>query len=100
MEQFAALEQIPHPLTGEVEKLQSYPIMLVATGSGREMTITAIPQAQIDVDISKFTKLDLSKGIVLTPEEIKYLLEGGSYRDVIAARYADDKPEPDKTIPF
>jgi len=96
MEQFAALEQTPHPMTGEAEKLQSYPIMLVATGSGREMTITAVPQAPIDVDLKKFDKFDLEGGLVLEPDEIQFLLDGGAYRDVLAARSAEQELEEDE----
>ena len=89
MEQFNALEAVPHQFTGKPESLNTYPIMLVATGSGREMVITAIPQAMSDEDLSAYEKYDLLGDLVLRPDEIKYLLNGGAYNDVMSARRAE-----------
>jgi len=91
MEQFAAFETIPHPLSGEILPLQSYPIMLVATGKGIEMNITAIQQAPTGIDYSQYDeqKFDLDAGMVLTPEEIEHILNGGIYRDILASRQAE-----------
>lgn len=93
MEQFNALETMPHPFTGEALPLTAYPIMLVATGAGKEMVITAIPQAPADENLDGFEKFDLNSGLVLTPEEIQHLLDGGSYSDVISARRAEMQPD-------
>ena len=93
MERLNALEAMPHFSTGTPLPLQSYPILLVATGSGRQMDINPVPQAPIDVDTSIYEKFDLTAGVILTPEEITYLLEGGVYRDILAAREADTKTE-------
>jgi len=89
MEQFNALEAAPYTFTGKAEPIQTYPIMLVATGSGREMVITAIPQAMSDEDLNSYEKYDLLGDLVLNPEEIKYLLDDGSYSDVMSARRAE-----------
>lgn len=89
MEQFNALEAVPHQFTGKPESLNTYPIMLVATGSGREMVITAIPQAMSDENLDSYEKFDLLGDLVLTPEEIKYILDGGAYNDVLSARRAE-----------
>ena len=97
MEQFNALESTPHPFTGKAEKLQTYPIMLVATGSGRDMVITAIPQAMSDENLDSYEKLDLQSGLILEPEEIKYLIEGGSYNDVLSARRAQTQTPREST---
>jgi len=104
MDQFAALEKIDHPFTGKQEALQSYPIMLVATGKGKNMVITAIPQVPSDEDIDAYEKLDLNTGLILTSEEIQFLLEGGVYKDIVAARRAETETkgveETSKEIPF
>lgn len=110
MEQFNALELTPHPTTGNVEELQSYPIMLVATGTGIDTVIVAIPQAPTGEDVSEYEKFDLTQGLKLTPDEIQYLLNGGVLRDVLAARTAEavtsaeatstSKPLKSEDIPF
>ena len=89
MEQFNALEAVPHQFTGKPESLNTYPIMLVATGSGREMVITAIPQAMSDEDLDSYEKYNLLGDLVLTPDEIRHLLDGGAYNDVLSARRAE-----------
>jgi len=86
---FKAFDGIPHPMTGEVLPIQSYPFMLVATGKGMQMKITLIPQAPNDLDIDSYEKFDLNEGVILTMEEIQHLLGGGSYKDVMAARTAE-----------
>jgi len=93
MTQIGALESIPHPLTGKEESLRSYPIMLIATGAGRDMVITAIPQAPNDVDPAGYEKFDLLDDLILTPDEIQHLLEGTAYNDILAARRADAEAE-------
>jgi len=96
-----ALENIPHFSTGTPLPLQSYPILLVANGIGTEMDINPVPQALIDIDRSIYEKLDLTVGVVLSSEEITYLLEGGVYRDVLAAREADTKADVSPSeVPF
>jgi len=93
MEQFNALEGMPHPFTGKAEKLQTYPIMLVATGSGRDMVIAAIPQAMSDENLDSYEKYNLQDDLVLTSDEISYLLDGGAYNDVLSARRADTQAQ-------
>lgn len=92
MEQFNALEQAEHPLTNKKEKLQSYPIMLIASGSGREMVIAALPQVPNDTNPDDYERLDLEAGIILQPEEIEHLLQGGNFSDILAARQAVQTP--------
>lgn len=102
MGQISALETIPHPFSGKVMKLNEFPIMLMATGSGTEMVITAIPQAPMDVNLDEYERHDFSELLVLTPEEISHLLEGGTFRDVMAARNAAAETTVDakEEIPF
>jgi len=88
MESLNTLEAAPYFVTGKPEKLQSYPIMLIATGSGREMNITAVPQPRVDVDFKSLELFDLEGGVKLTREEISFLMEGGAYRDIWEARNA------------
>lgn len=106
MEQFDALESAPHPFVGKPVAIQSYPIMLVATGAGRDMVITAVPQAPSDEDVSKFERYDLSDDLILEAEEIQHLLDGGLYKDVLAARQAEREAKtsppdvPESKVPF
>jgi len=74
---------------------------LVATGSGKDMVITAIPQALSDENLDEYEKLDLKGGLILTPEEIQFLLDGGNYSDVMAARRAEteSKNVEDASVP-
>ena len=77
---------------------------IVATGAGRNMTITVLPQMIMDVDLSKYEKYDLDSDLLLTPDEITSLLDGTLYRDILAARRAAAEtpslPEVNKDIPF
>lgn len=112
MQQFDALAESPHFSTDEVLPIQSYPIKLVATGAGRNMTITVLPQMLMDVDLSKYEKYDLDSDLLLTSDEITSLLGGTLYRDILAARramtetrgaFAEARTEEmakDKEIPF
>lgn len=89
MEQFNGLEDVPHPVTGKKEKLQDYPIMLVATGAGTDMVIAAIPQSMQEVSLAEYEKYDLTQGLMLDADEIRFLLAGGTLRDVLTARKAE-----------
>lgn len=89
MEQFNAFEEEVHPATGKVEPLQSFSIMLIATGSGKNMVIAAIPQAPTGIDLSQYEKFDLNQGLQLDNDEIRFLLTGGSLSDVLSARKAE-----------
>lgn len=88
MNKFNALESIPHPFTGESLPLQAYPIMLVANGAGKDMVITPLPQAPTGEDVGGYEKLSLDTDVKFTAEELSYLLKGGSYKDVLAAKRA------------
>lgn len=107
MNKFNALESIPHPFTGEALPLQAYPIMLVSSGTGKDMVITPLPQAPTGEDTSGYERLPLDTGPKFTAEEISYLLSGGNYRDVLAAQRAAAEAateaaetEEEKPIPF
>lgn len=99
MEQFNALEKTSNPATGKIEPLQSYPILLIATGAGIDMVIVAIPQAPTNEDVEQYEKFDLTQGLELSPDEIQYLLNGGVLRDVLAARSAEAKTTEEGAIP-
>jgi len=105
MEQLASLESIPHPTTGKEESIQDFPVLLVASGEGREMTITVVHQPPMDIDISKFEKHDLlPSNYILTPEEIQHLISGGLMSDIKAARAAtlsvEEETVDKEEIPF
>jgi len=87
MGQFNALEMAPHPMTGEHMPIQAYPIMLVATGKGKDMVITVVPQMIKDIT-HEYEPFDLDGGLVLTAEEVTYLLEGGNFSDILEERRA------------
>ena len=107
MEQFNNFQNTPHVSTGKVEPLQSYPFMLIASGSGTQMVVTAIPQEPRGIDPNQYEKLDLNQGLKLDADEIRYLLSGGALKDIFAARKAEvattgevTAPQTTKEIPF
>lgn len=105
LDQFKALAKAPHPMAGERLPVQDYPIMLIATGKGTDMVITAIPQMVQEIT-HDYDGFELPSGLVFTPEEITYLLEGGNFSDVLEERKATREMASDTTevtkerIPF
>ncbi len=101
MEQFKAFETVPHAITGEKMPVQAYPFMLIATGSGKEMKITLQQQAPREIT-EDYELFDLeAEGLMLSTEEIEHIIEGGSFKDVIAARRAtQETTETKEEIPF
>ena len=89
MQLIASLEQVPHPFTGEVMKVQEFPIMLVASGKGTEMEIMPMPQAPVDIDTSNLVKYDFSTFKPMSPQEVQAVLDGVTYKDIFAARRAE-----------
>lgn len=80
--------------TGNPLGIHTFDIELMATGAGRTMEITVIPQTHLndEVKADESDKVDLeSLGIVLEFDEIVKLLEGVSLSDIFSARA---KPSP------
>ena len=108
-EQLNTLADNPHPMAGgKVLPIQSYPIMLVASGEGTDMTIMTIPLPPNDVKTSDWEKLDPTKTFTLNVDELKYLMAGGVLSDILAQRRAASdvastttaKAEPEEEIAF
>jgi len=88
-QKFNALQEVPNPFANdEIIPIQSYPIRLVATGQGTQMEITVLPQPPNNIDPTQYELLDLDAGLVLTPEEIQFIMDGGSLNDVLSERRA------------
>ncbi len=105
MQQLNALDSEEHPLVGERLRIWEFPIKIIARGSGLDMVTIVHPlMPRDDIDFDEYEKLDLHEiGLQLEPEEIEYLLEGGTYSDLFAARSADaavEEDEEEEEVPF
>jgi len=104
MIQLDALDNDEHPLTGEVMRIQEFPIKATAHGSGLDTVTVFHPQMpREDVDPDAYEEYDLEEETLeLTPDEIEFILEGGTYEDVFSARSAEEEVEDEdvESIPF
>jgi len=76
---------------GERIGLTSYDIILTATGKGRQMTVSAVAQPQLNdvVEINDIDLYDLSKvPMKLSADEITKLMNGISLQDIFESRKA------------
>lgn len=104
--QLDALDDEEHPLTGEVMRIWEFPIKAIAHGTGLDTVTIFHPQMpREDVDIEAYEKFDL-EGVTLEldPEEIEFILDGGTYEDIFSARSAEEEvediEEDSEEIPF
>lgn len=96
MVQLDALDNEEHPLTGEVMRIQEFPIKAIAHGTGLDTVTIFHPQMPRDIDIEEYDTYDLEEETLeLTPEEIEFILEGGTYDDIFTARSTEAEVEDD-----
>lgn len=105
MQQLDALDSDVHPLTDEKMSIQEYPIKIMAQGKGLNTVTMIHPLApRDDIDFDVYERHDLEEmSFELTPDEIEYLLDGGTLNDILAARSADDEvevEEDEEEVPF
>jgi phage FluMu protein Com len=104
MQHLDALDNDEHPLTGEVMRLQEFPVRMSARGTGLDKVTTISPQMPRDIDVEMFDKYDLDEvGLTLTADEIEYVMNGGTYSDIFSARSAEEEVEEsveDEEVPF
>jgi hypothetical protein len=87
--QFNGIHDAIRDENGERIGITNFDIILMATGKGRQMTVSAVAQPQLNdvVEIKDIDLYDLSKvPMKLSAEEITQLLNGISLQDIFEAR--------------